>query len=435
MAIMKKITGFSPMLLSAIALFNSPLHAQLTLSVNDSITKAMKAMSQDLAKMKKLSITGYIQPQFQHIDSAGAPSAAGGDFVNGAGKYSSRFTMRRGRFKFTYTHTRWAEMVLNADVTEKGLFMRETYAKFIDPWKGMMSLTAGLLQNQFGYEVPYSSASRETPERGRVYQALFPTERDLGLFGTLAFPKKSKLNGLRMDMAVVNGVAGVNPEIDSYKDVCERIQYTTIPRNTWFGIGVGVSAYQGGYRMGNVRDYKLQRLESGDMSYVLNADTNYNRLARREYMGADIQIAFNWGIGTTQLRAEYIKGIQPGTSTSSGSPKAAPTSKLYERNFNGASFHYIQDIGRTKFQFVAKYDWYDPNVKIKGKEVGKTGTNTGNIADIRFDTYGVGLNYLLDKNIRLMCYYDYVINESTSVAGYTSDIKDNVITTRVQFKF
>jgi phosphate-selective porin len=81
-----------------------------------------------------------------------------------------------------------------------------------------------------------------------------------------------------------------------------------------------------------------------------------------------------------------------------------------------------------------KYN-YDPNVKIKGKEVGKTGTNTGNIADIRFDTYGVGLNYLLDKNIRLMCYYDYVINESTSVAGYTSDIKDNVITTRVQFKF
>ncbi|MEO6904349.1 MAG: hypothetical protein ABI315_14510 [Bacteroidia bacterium] len=36
-----------------------------------------------------------MQPQWQYIDSAGAPSLAGGDFSNAGNPYYSRFTMRR----------------------------------------------------------------------------------------------------------------------------------------------------------------------------------------------------------------------------------------------------------------------------------------------------------------------------------------------------
>ena len=84
---------------------------------------------------------------------------------------------------------------------------------------------------------------------------------------------------------------------------------------------------------------------------------------------------------------------------------------------------------------MAKYDWYDPNVKIAGKEIGKSGTNTKNIGDIRFDTYGFGLNYRVHSNVKLMVYYDYVINEGTMLTNYAKDISDNVVTVRMQYKF
>ena len=156
----------------------------------DTLAKTVANITDELSKMKRLKITGYIQPQWQYIDSAGAPSAAGGDFSNGTNKYFSRFMMRRGRFKFTYTYKN-AEMVINTDATEKGLFMRETFVRVTDTWLNMFSLTAGLLQDQFGFELTQSSSVRETPERARFNGALFPTERDLGVFGTMQFPKRS----------------------------------------------------------------------------------------------------------------------------------------------------------------------------------------------------------------------------------------------------
>ena len=82
---------------------------------------------------------------------------------------------------------------------------------------------------------------------------------------------------------------------------------------------------------------------------------------------------------------------------------------------------------------VAKYDWYDPNVKVKGKEIGKTGTNTKS-GDIRYDTYTFGVTYRLNMNVKLMTFYDIVKNEETIAKGYFNDLKDNVITVRMKFK-
>ena len=174
----------------------------------DTLARSVQNMADELNKLKRLKITGYLQPQYQYIDSAGAPSVAGGDFTNGTGKYYSRIMMRRGRFKFTYDYKN-VRLMINTDVTEKGLFMRETYVKVTDTWLKMFSVTAGLLQDQFGFELNQSSSERETPERARVNQTLFPTERDLGIFGTMEFPKTSPLSGLKLDVAVMNGSAGV----------------------------------------------------------------------------------------------------------------------------------------------------------------------------------------------------------------------------------
>lgn len=400
----------------------------------DTLTRTVTNAVDDITKMKRLKITGYIQPQFQYIDSAGAPSYAGGDFVNGTNKYFSRFMMRRGRFKFTYVFEN-VEMVINTDATEKGLFMRETFVKVSDKKLEMFSLTAGLLQEQFGFELNQSSGVRETPERARYNQILFPVERDLGIFGSMVMPKWSRFYGLKLDVAVMNGVGGVNPEFDSYKDYTGRLQYSKTTIDEKISIAVGASYYYGGYRAGSYKDYNFSTLNNGDKGFVFASDTgNYNRMAKREYFGADFQGSIDWIAGITTIRAEYITGQQPGTDKSNRSPLGAPTASLYHRTFNGAYFYFIQNIGLTRFQVVAKYDWFDPNIKISGMEIGKTGTNT-KMADIRFDTYGFGLNYRIATNLKLMAYYDYVINENTSVTGYTKDIKDNVITIRMQYKY
>lgn len=401
----------------------------------DTLSKSIKKIEEELSKMKRLKITGYLQPQYQYIDSAGAPSVAGGDFMNDKGSsYYSRIMMRRGRFKFTYDYKN-VRLMINTDVTEKGLFMRETYVKVTDTWLKMFSLSAGLLQDQFGFELTQSSSERETPERARYNQTLFPTERDLGIFGSMEFPKTSKLNGIKLDLAVMNGSAGVSTEFDSHKDFTARLQYKKTTKSKKIEYGIGASYYYGGYRIGNVKDYNLNTLTNGDTGFEFAEDTaNFNRIARRIYLGADAQVSVDWKIGTTTVRAEYIMGEQPGTDKSTRSLGAAPTSAIYHRSFDGAYFYLIQNIGKSKFQVVVKYDWYDPNVQIAGKEIGKTGTNT-KVGDIRFDTYGFGITYHMNANVKLMCYYDLVKNESTLISGYAKDIADNVITFRLQFKF
>lgn len=422
--------------IGAILIFSSfKINAQETTeNPVDTLTRFTQSLADDVSKMKRLKITGYVQPQYQYIDSAGAPSFAGGDFTNGTNKYYSRFTMRRGRFKFTYTYEN-VEMMLNTDATEKGLNMRETFIRITDPWKKMFSLTAGLLQDQFGFELTQSSSERETPERARYNQILFPTERDLGVFGSMQMPKSSLLYGLKVDVAVMNGSAGVTPEFDNHKDFTGRLQYAKTAKSERLSFGLGGSYYYGGYRIGSNKDYNFQQLNGGDNGFAFASDTgNYNRVAKRVYMGVDAQVSIDSKIGITTIRAEYIQGEQPGTDKSSKSPTASPSSTLYHRSFNGAYFYFIQNIGQSKFQLVAKYDWYDPNVKIAGTEIGKTATNT-KVGDIRFDTYGFGLIYRMNTNLKLVTYYDIVKNEETLVSGYGQDIKDNVMTIRMQFKF
>jgi len=402
----------------------------------DTLTRAVNQIKDDLAILKRIKISGYIQPQWQYVDSAGAPSVAGGDFLNGSNKIQNRFMMRRGRIKFVYEQG-IATYLLNIDATENGVFMREAFAKVTDPWTKSFSLTAGMLQVQFGFELNQSSSVRETPERARVNQTLFPTERDMGAFASYQAPKTSKIAGLKIDLAVMNGSPRVTKEFDSYKDVTARLSFGKTTKNEKISYSIGASYYNGGYMQGVKTEYNMKTLANGDKGFEAKTDTtNFKKKAIREYMGGDIQLSFDWKPGITTLRAEYMMGSQPGVGSSSASVSAPLkwTDKVYHRNFDAAYFYLVQNIGQTKFQVVAKYDWYDPNVKISGRQVGKAGTNT-NAGDVRFDTYGFGLTCRLSTNLKIMAYYDLVQNEKTALAQYGTDIKDNVLTIRMQCRF
>lgn len=56
--------------------------------------------------------------------------------------------------------------------------------------------------------------------------------------------------------------------------------------------------------------------------------------------------------------------------------------------------------------------------------------------DLKYTTLGIGWIYAYDSTLKLMAYYDMVKNEtSKSLAGYSKDLKDNVFTLRLQYKF
>jgi hypothetical protein len=171
------------------------------------------------------------------------------------------------------------------------------------------------------------------------------------------------------------------------------------------------------------------------MSYKgMESIDNMGDKAPRHYFGGDAQLLYKHDWGKTEIRSEYWKGIQSGTANTTINPGTLPSGPTYIRNFEAAFFYFLQNIGNEKWEFVAKYDWYDPNTKVSAKEIGKSGTNL-TPADIRYDTFGLGLTRYFGDNLKLLAYYDFVKNETTALEGLSHDLKDDVFTFRIQMRF
>ncbi|RYY71598.1 MAG: porin, partial [Chitinophagaceae bacterium] len=133
---------------------------------------------------------------------------------------------------------------------------------------------------------------------------------------------------------------------------------------------------------------------------------------------------------------EHISGTQTGTAGNSETPSALLTGPdgFYERKFNGAYLYLLQNIFSADHQLLVKYDWYDPNSSVKGTAIGAPGSNFS-AADIKYSTIGLGYIYYITPNVKWVLYYAMVKNEKTQLAGFTKDVKDNVFTARLQFRF
>lgn len=397
----------------------------------DTLTTSVIRLQSDFDVLRRVKISGYLQPQFQYIDSPGAGSYAGGNFNANVDK---RFAMRRGRVKVAY-ETELSSYVFQIEMSEKGMTIKDCYARITEPWLKTVSLTAGMMNRPFGYEIGYSSSLRESPERGRMSQIIFPGERDLGAMITIQTPKGTNWNFLKLDAGMYNGTggpsAGINAsDFDIQKDFITHLSANKSTKNEKISYGIGLSYYDGGFRQGSKNLYRM----NGDTSFTALSDTaNYGKIAHRQYYGADAQLNIQTPIGITTLRGEYIFGRQPGTSSTSASPVAQPTADCYVRDFNGAYFYFIQNIASSKHQLLVKYDWYDPNVKVSGDQIGKYKIGA---ADLKYTTLGIGWAYRWDTNVKITAYYDMVTNETTTnLKGYDKDLKDNVVTLRVQYKF
>lgn len=410
------------------------------------IEQVIETIQEDLASAKKLKISGYIQAQYQQADTAGIASMAGGDFKGN----DNRFKVRRGRVKMAYG-SGLSKAVLQIDITEKGVGINEAYLNI----GKNCNLTAGVFDRPFGNEIAYSSTNLESLERSRITQTLFPGEKDLGGQLTLQAGKESAFHFLKLEAGLFNG-NGLAEETDSYKDFIGHLSMSKTTTNQKLKWGLGASYYNGGFAATTENSYSIKNI-NGVKTFVKDS-VGINSQTKREYIGFDGQLTIDWALGVTQIRAEYLMGTQPGTSSSSTSLKAANTKTVqqvnganvtsstvgidtYNRTFNGYYVYFIQNILQSPFQAVVKYDVYDPNTDIAGNEIGTSGTKTG-ASDIKYSTLGFGLHYRFDSHTKISAYYDMVTNETTdkiatasTLSDLSKDRKDNVFTLRLQYKF
>lgn len=373
-------------------------------------------------------VSGYIQAQYQW----GQPDATlrvGSGNENPDAPYN-RIGIRRGRLKMTYEKG-IATGVFQLDITEKGVGVKDAYIKVEDPWMESFELQTGIFNRPFGYEIAYSSSKRESPERSYIFQTLFPEERDLGAMLAIAGPDDTAWDFFRIQGGLFAG-NGIKRETDNRRDFIGQIALEHEFED--FGeleVGIGASYYYGSVYQGTSTVYTMR-----DGAFVANdAESNLGRFAKREYIGFNAQIAFETDLGETAVHAEYIFGQQPGTLTSSQSPNysSLPANDTYIRPFQGGYVmltHTIEDFPVT---LVAKYDWYDPNTAVAGNRIGLG--NTG-ITDLSRQAIGFGALWHITDALKLTAYYDIVRNErTTQIADMSTDLKDNMFTLRLQYKF
>ena len=431
------------------------VYAQETSDPMQELDQRVTNVEESVRILKKLKVSGYIQAQYQYAEC----DADGINFklANRANAYETkelesygRFGIRRGRVKFTYEEG-IASGVVQIDVTEKGLSsdrnvvtFKDVYLNIKDPWIGSCAFKAGVFDRPFGHEIAYSSSQRESPERARIIQSLFPDERDLGAMLTLQAPKTSPWSILKLEAGMFAG-NGIKPQFTSHMDFIGHLSVTKVIGSE-ITIGGGVSLYAGGVFQNNDSIYIMK-----DNKFVLDSETgNVGKYAKRQYVGFDLQFGAMTAAGLTQLRGEYIFGEHPGNSGSAydfkfnGLPADAP---IFMRKISGAYVILTQDLGPTPLTAIVKYDFYNPNTEISGDDIAVSGSKTTK-GDISMNNIGLGLMWRINPALRLTAYYDFVNNETTenlkdtkdadgkiTKYGWEGNRKDNVFTLRLQYKF
>jgi hypothetical protein len=428
---------------------------QISVSAQDStLIKKVNKLEEDVTKLRNLKISGWVQAQFQVAEGRGAKTFDGGDFLS---NQYNRFMIRRGRVKFTYTQ-KLSQYVLQVNASERGVNLVEIFGKVTDPWTKSISLTAGVLNRPFSFEIQQSSADRETPERSRYIQSLLPNERDLGAMITFQPGDKNKLHGLKFDAGIFSGnglyVPGTTStgstgnttaaglvDTDHYKDFMSRLYYKRTLKEDKFTIGIGVSTYQGAiaYQNNKVYNTLITDTASGLKKWQL-CDTSAAKFqgnkAPRTYYAGEFQFSVKSKLGTSTIRTEYITGTQSGSLDQNKSPNVTTVngSNTVSRTFNGGNVYFVQRIAKTKHELAFKYEWYDPNTELSVSDF-KTGTSFTS-AEIKYTMIGIGYICYWDENVKFMFYYNMVQNEITEgINGFKTDLNDNVLTVRMQYRF
>jgi hypothetical protein len=256
---------------------------------------------------------------------------------------------------------------------------------------------------------------------------------------TLQAPKTSPWNFLKLEGGLFAG-NGINPHIDSRMDFVGHLSAAKEIGKSMTLSG-GLSSYIGGILQ---RDSAVFTVKENAFVLYSKSENNIGKYAKRRYIGFDIQFRMKTAVGYTQLRSEYISGIHPGNENCSYGFKSAAMAAVepvYMRKLSGGYVLLTQDLGKTPFTTVIKYDYYNPNTEISGNHIDSKG-------EIAMTNIGFGFLWSVYQNLRLTAYCNIVKNETTNKLknktdesgkitehGYEYDRKDNVFTLRLQYKF
>lgn len=414
-------------------------YCQFLIEMIDTSSEAGKGKWSMFKNYDNLSITGYFQPQYQVIEEKGARSYNGGNFP---AMVNNRFMIRRGRIRFDYAHFTdegkpSAQFVMQFDGTERGVNIRDFWGRIYENKLELFSFTTGMFARPFGYEINLSSGVRETPERGRMSQILMKTERDLGVMVSFEPRKKNHpFRRLKWDLGVFNGQGLAGPsEFDSYKDIISRMSLKPVDIAKNLTVAGGLSLLYGNIANNSKYVYNMTEKNGKPVFQVDSSASNFAAKSPRRYYGSDIQFKLKHKWGATELRGEYWWGTQTATKNNTETPgEFIENTPFYTRNFGGAFVYLLQNIVNTKHQIGIKYDFYDPNTKLKGSEIADPAAGH-TLADIKFSTITIGYNHYFNDHLKLLMWYDFVKNESTLLNNYTKDINDNVFTCRIQYTF
>ena len=459
---MKRISLIAIMFVSA--LFFKATAQEATVNeklseVNDKVsglTERLTTAESDLSKLTKIKISGYIQAQYQNFESPATLSTS-----------NNYFSLRRVRVKFTYEALDGIKFVLQPDFAPGALSLKDAYVVLNDRWTKSFSLTAGKF-NRPNYEVEYSSSQRELPERSAVIRALYPGERAIGAkleYNPAGLPlhvQLALLNGA--DGLTINNSAGVNlnpnenKDYDNYKDIMVRATYN-LGLGSFGGLDFGAHGY-----FGSLKSNATSTLSS---DYSTVTAIKFGDAVKRNWVGGEFQL-FADLLGGMSLKGEYIAGKNASVGYSAVAAGADPVKNPpvpgvanFQNNFAGYYLYFIKNLGK-KNQFAFRYDYYDPNTDISGKDVAVTKfsptdatvlkSKTSGKSDLATTTFGLALHHYFDDNLRITLAYDIVKNEKVGTVGKVVDnytdahgvagtmdwsnaINQNALTLRIQAKF
>ncbi|MDH7515580.1 MAG: hypothetical protein QHI48_06885 [Bacteroidota bacterium] len=375
----------------------------------DAMDETVKELGNDRDALKRIKISGYLQVNFEKSEKQ---TGLATDPYDTRDYIKGRFRLRRSRIKVQYDG-KTTTMVVQGDYSNAGVTLKDAYLEFAEPWLNVFSLRFGVF-NRPVFEVETSSSVRESPERSRVIQTLYPGERDLGAMLTV-----TPMEGLNLQLAAFNNTFKGTFSQQSPNFGREPLYMMgRLTKSFAFGdLGVDLGVHG---RIGNVRANTYRVLESDRPTNAApdSVSVRVGDAIPRNWFGVEAQLYYDF-LGGMKLIGEYIIGSDVDELSSSGNV-------IRKRHFAGFYAMLVKNIG-TDFQIALKYDSYNPNATI-GEDV----INDPN--ELRVDTFGVGLLNYTFPNVRLTLWYD-VVSTKTNERILTEDPKDNLLTFRAQYKF
>ncbi len=382
----------------------------------DGVSENMATLNSDVAILKWVKISGYIQARYEYNDSSQNGVAGGYDVTKNLN--ANNFYIRRGRLKFTVQPGTTSKYVIYFDASKNTVSLKEAYVELYKSiGKHNLALTFGQFNWPFGYEIEYSSSKRDFPERSLAENSLFKGERDRGVNLTWALPKY-----LQFNLGLFQGY-GIEDKNFTWFDPTKAKDVIARAKMKLGMVDLGVSGYWGKtYIPGSATVSGITTWYDADRDSIVDPNeikTTAPKVAvpavekDKIRYGADAQVYLDFlPIGGTGIRGELYLAQDYN--------KNAKDSLADEMGWH----LWLSQNLTTKFGAAARYDYWDPN----------TAENAKNDAT---GTLSLALHYFWDSYVRVTAAYDipHKLKDNSVFSKYEGDIKDNRFTLQFQFMF